>query len=787
MDRSTTPPPPGPFSPVRNFAPDPFQRPRSPWAARYDVTREDYLLIEDEFLHSNFAPEYPRLDPRYYGDDPDSKEKFHGFRRGLHEDRLFYSEFQQRHELKIYSWQSGILNRYVGFGPRFPKLLGGHNRVKNDKHDPDSVIAAIHRLTGVDYDTSDEALTAVYNFERIKVDDSKWFRFFRKSRWWDPDSGDEPALGLRWSVDDPKVWAQMRIILELANRMLNALVDDEHNWLRTILFGRLDYWENFRDDAPFNRARILLSRDADRLACQSKGIQSFFDMYPVLPDWRFRLEEVLKQARWTFKDDPGSYIMGLTDPARAGLMSIDVTFLRHLVGNEITLSERCLLTLMSTTTILHELMHHINIVRMYSWEGDFNNYLDPPNDPRSELEPFVDYDGEAEMGWAFEKEVTGGIIQDAPGFALPINVVYVTWPGFRGNNVLNPNHYAFSPDHEFKTWRIPSTWASMMLSSSFWDDPAIPRKSDNRFHLSPLFISHTVNVNPTPRTWGPVVVDRNVVNTSALEKELVKDWDERTNLWANLRQGWYDKASKRWWSTPWSEFGLRPSLKEFAQGFKNRDEIKCAIEANSMVKTIPWDEPAEFMDNLPPYDNKGWVYSATGLLMLAACPMRKAFLVKPASKSNLTNGGSIRPSIFAQDDLAQVIEVRPVPKREDEVVIGPAVVGNPFRGVPKSYAVTQFDYLNMVSDLIHHFGSTKYSVSGPWLFEIMRMGRLLLEERTRMALEHPRDHETRWVSSWDFQMPEYVSSDRRGPNDNLWIEWDRNANAWRAGDLWDVV
>ncbi|KAI1738701.1 hypothetical protein F4680DRAFT_467071 [Xylaria scruposa] len=813
MERSTTPPPPGPFSPPYNLGPDAFKRPSSPWAARYKITKDDFLHDLDEFHHSSFAPEYPRLDPRHYGDSPDSKEKFHGFGRGLHEDRLLYSEFQQRHELKIYSWQVGVLNRYVGFGPRFPKLLGGHNRVKTDKNDPDSVIAAIRSFTGVDYATSDEALTAVYHSERIKVDDSKWFRFFRKSRWWDPDPGDEPALGLRWSVDDPKVWAQLEIVLELANRMLNALVDDKHEWLRTILFGRLDYWENFRDDAPSENARILLSREVDRLACQSQGIQSFWDTNPVLPDWRYRLEQLCRQARWTFKDDPGSYIMGLTDPARGGLMSVDVTFLRLLVGDEITLSERCLLTIMSTTTILHELMHHINIVRTYSGESDINNYLDPWHDPRPELEPFVDYDGEAEMGWAYEKAVTGGIIQDAPGFVLPINVVYISWPGFRGGNVMNPNHYCFSPDHEFKTWRITSTWASMMLSSSFWDDPTIPKKSDNRFHLAPLFISHTKNIEPMPRTWGPVVVDRNVTNTSSLDKELIKDWDERTNLWANLRQGWYDVAVKRWWESPWSETGLRPGLNDFAQGFKDHDEIKCAQEANGLVKVLPWDDAASFMESLPPYDNKGWVYSATGmhlsihlppplhsiktvilrgvqtgLLMLAACPMRKTFLVKLASESNLTNGGTIRPSVFAEDDEFEVIERRPIKNKDEELVISPPVVGNPFRGQPQAYANTQFDYLNMVSDLIHHFGTTKYAVSGPWLFEIMRVGRLLLNERTRMALDHPADWMNRWVPSWDFRVPEYVSSDMKGQrNDGLWVEWDANANAWRAGDLWDVI
>lgn len=225
----TTTPVPGPFAPLINLDPDPFQRPLSPWAARYGRTRDQFLHSLDPFRHSTFAPEYPRLDPRYYADNPDHDARFRGFARGLEEDRLFYSERYQNIILKISTWQVGPLNRYVSFGPRFPKALGGHNRV-GDKDDPSSVINPISRLTGVTYATNDEALMGVFHSERIKVDEPKWFRFFRKSRWWDPEKRHDSALGLQWSVDDPKVWAQLSIVLELANRILSALVDDEHDW-----------------------------------------------------------------------------------------------------------------------------------------------------------------------------------------------------------------------------------------------------------------------------------------------------------------------------------------------------------------------------------------------------------------------------------------------------------------------------------------------------------------------------------------------------------------------------
>ncbi|KAI0467656.1 hypothetical protein F4859DRAFT_229333 [Xylaria cf. heliscus] len=768
--------------------PDPPQRPLSPWAARYDRVHDKWLHDLDKFRHSTFAPEYPRLHPRYYADNPSRSQRFHGFAHGFDEDRLFYSEHNQKCELKIDAWQVGPLNRYVSFGPRFPKILGGHSRVSNNRNDRSSVINDVRRLTGITYATNDEALLAVYRFERIKVDEPKWFRFFRRSRWWDPEQGDDPILGLRWSVDDPRVWAQLSIILELANRMLNALVDDEHDWLRTILFGRLDYWRNVRTDRPFHNARVLLSREADRLACRAQNTKSVFDLYPKLPDWRFRLETLLKDARWTFKYDPGSEIMGVTDPGRQGLIALDITFIRLLCGDQITLSERCLLTILLTITVLHELMHHINFVRMTQKPPDVNNFLDAWNDEHPEDEPFVDYDGQAEIGSAFEKAIFGGIVEDKPSFGLPITLAFMTWPGFRGNTPkLNLKHPSYSPTHKFKTWRIPSTWASTMLSSSFWDDPTVSRKSDNRFHLAPLFVSYTPNEEPAPTVWGAVDVDRDITYSSPLEMELVNEWDERIELWAGFRREWFNQGLNTWSTTPWSDTGLRPALNAFVRAFRIHDELGCGVEADSLVKAVPWEgDAAAFQRSLPPHDNILWVYSVIGLLMLAACPIRKGVLTKESSEYVLVNGGSIRPSVMAQgvDPENQVIERRTVAAYTAEIVLAPPVVGNLFRGIPAGHATTQFDYLNMASNLVEYFGRARSTVCGPWLFEILRCGKLLQDERVRLRNQYPKDHETKWAYSWDFQVPEYVSPNvHGGPHAEIWVRWDPDANLWAGVDF----
>lgn len=236
--------------------------------------------------------------------------------------------------------------------------------------------------------------------------------------------------------------------------------------------------------------------------------------------------------------------------------------------------------------------------------------------------------------------------------------------------------------------------------------------------------------------------------------------------------------------------GLRTGLDNFARYFRNYDAVHCALEANSIVKALPWDkDTADFMERLPPKEHMAWIWSAIGmplflylhlppfitkmtglrgvqigLLMLASCPMQKSQLVRESSESVRLAGGRLRPSVFAQgvDPGSQVIERRTIMNEKPEIIIAPPLLRNHFRGVPSPYAEGQFDYLTMVSELIEYFGRAKCTVCGPWLFEILRCGKLIQEERERLRTQYPTDHETKFVDSWDFQVPEYESPNVRG-------------------------
>ncbi|RWA03082.1 hypothetical protein EKO27_g12023 [Xylaria grammica] len=701
--------------------------PLSPWAARFGREEKSIPYSATTIRHSALAPEYPRLDPRYYGDNPDLREHFAGFERGMDEDRLHWSEKYQKHCIHMYTWQVGPLNRYLSFSPRFPKVLGGH--ATSEKLIDPPVADAIRRLTGAQNVASDEAGFGVFELERIKVDESQWLSFFQRDRWWDLEVED-PEPGVRWSVDDPKVWAELSICLELANRMMKAMVNDKHDWLRTILWGRLDYWRNVHPDPPDAYTRVLLSRNVDRFVCQQLGLQCFFD-FADMEDWEARLEELLIGLKWSFMDNGDTRIMGLTEGRKIIQLEL-VTFFFFFSGS-LTEGPR------------------------------LNNYINYKDDPDPGLEPLVDFDGMAELGHACEKAIFGGAVEQLPLMRLPVSLWAGTWPWRRTapypKDLRNP---AFAEDYQIRLWRIPALWTSKLLSESFWNDATVPRKSDNGFHLTRIFTSATSNAPPLPRDWGDVIVDRSVMpNLNDVEREMVRDWDERHALWNMFRQNWYQESQGRWKYTPWGLVGDRVPMTLFRHAFKERDQIECAVYSARLVHTISWLEGLQkLLSDLPPLNDWSWIFSAIGLLMLAACPIRLSTLTRNEPASEILKSSYIRPSKMALEvgNPDERIERDPIPSTSHAQSAPPTELGNPFRGIERhGPLVTQFDYLNMVLDVINFLAGNEIYTYGPWLVEILRCHAILHQERTRLKEHFPQDHQQKWASEWPFQLPEYSS------------------------------
>ncbi|KAI3319537.1 hypothetical protein HD806DRAFT_539231 [Xylariaceae sp. AK1471] len=788
-------------------------RPSSPWAARFGrFEAKDPIFSAGDFDHSGFAPEYPRVDPIYYGNNPDSEQRFSGFGRGYDEDRLFSSEKLQRFHLQgLRSWQTGPLNSFVSFSQMFNRVPGGHAAnekitiPQRDRADPFSLTNTIQRLTGMEYNTRDEVLFALYESQRIKVNEDEWLRFFRKDRWWNL-AGSHPNPGLQWSVDDPRVWTELSICLELANRILMALINDQHDWLRTIIFGRLDYWRNVRHDPPSPDTRVLLSAAVDRAVCQVGRRRCFHDV-TQLPEWGSRLEGLLVNLRFTFMDNPESTTVAVHDPYRGGIISLDINLLKRLWGAKVTVAEKCQIAVMVAKTLLHELMHAINFVRMTCDPPQANNFLSVTRDPKLSLEPFVDFDAAAEIGHAFEKAVFGGSSQAYPPLGIPISLWTITWPWAQSSPFpQNKRHPMFAQGSTIRTWRIPASWASKLLSASFWNDATLPRKSDNSFHMTPIFTSTTTNAFPAPKQWGEVTVNRAAAAlANNVDQEIVRGWDNRHNLWNSFRGEWYRKAQEKWESTPWNHPAERELLGVFARCFKEHDEVGCALAANNSVIRIGWfGNRTKFVESLPPHDDTNWIFStigitilpplvyclgrlskgfAAGLLMMAACPIRTSRI---SGDTSIEVKMKDRRIYASQQALAAGVSPEPVALSwgYPPTSCNPARVGNPLRNID-TYGprVTQFDYLDMVSDVINHLASNQILVSGPWLCEILRASKMLREDRTNLRQQYPHNHTSKWASAWPFRLAEYNSSSvvSDPPLYELWVRWDPAQKDWVAG------
>ncbi|KAI0518122.1 hypothetical protein F5B22DRAFT_92914 [Xylaria bambusicola] len=206
--------------PIRNigFAPD---LPSSPWATRFPSKLG--LISGKSVNHSALVP-FPRVDdPVYYDQDPVGEHP----RDDAELDKGLISEVFQRNNLMgLLTWEAAVINRHLFFSPGAGPISGGHQLI--DKQP--SGDAALG--------TNEERNFSVYQRERIKVDETKWFHFLRKDRWFDWsgfDSDFSKQQRRHWSVDDPKIWEFLRVSLELANRMLKSLIMDRNEGATNII------------------------------------------------------------------------------------------------------------------------------------------------------------------------------------------------------------------------------------------------------------------------------------------------------------------------------------------------------------------------------------------------------------------------------------------------------------------------------------------------------------------------------------------------------------------------
>jgi hypothetical protein len=87
--------------------------------------------------------------------------------------------------------------------------------------------------------------------------------------------------------------------------------------------------------------------------------------------------------------------------------------------------------------------------------------------------------------------------------------------------------------------------------------------------------------------------------------------------------------------------------------------------------------------------------------------------------------------------------------------------------------VSDFDhghFLGIVSNIILFLSQEKVKVSGPWLFEILRVFGKLQQDRAELRQANPNLHKKLWASGWDFKIPDYDPQSR--------VQWDSRQQQW---------
>ncbi|KAI0142250.1 hypothetical protein GGR57DRAFT_508796 [Xylariaceae sp. FL1272] len=470
-------------------------RPSSPWAQRFPL-RDAIIVIGNE-KHSLFAPKFPVVDPKYYDQDHLVFTNRDRPRTAEELDRLLLHKAYQTWALNgLMTWQIAPLNRYLRFSTQTGYISGGHRPVDRSPPLLGFMSWTFHGLIPR-FTTNEEKDYTIYLQERITVDENEWLPFLRRDRWYDWIQATpfaSPAHGAkRWSVDDPKAWEFTSVILELVNRILTSLIEDQHEAgidrlskltpLQTTLYGRIDYFSHFQDifgPAPGKDDLVLLIHRTELEISRRRGEPScpWDEMTTkTREEWKTRLNRLLSDLKWGYGDSAGQNNSMAIHLAERGagvdgnsIIVVGVAEVAQFLELDWTLSELCIMQVKTATTMIFGGATGTKPVTNRTW---------------ADVE-FLD-------------NLFSG---------LPLVYFHREWPYpfYKDGNYRAVPNSAFSQDGSITPFYfVPSLWASKILSQEFWESPDVPRKSDGLSDTHPMLGTQEIYDRATQRARRPGV------------------------------------------------------------------------------------------------------------------------------------------------------------------------------------------------------------------------------------------------------------------------------------------
>jgi hypothetical protein len=261
--------------------------PPSPWLRKYGGQARNVAKYTTNFTHSGLAPFFPSLDPTFYAEDNITHSDITPYPRPSdhHLDMLFGTEKAQLDINRgLKTWEVGILGEHLVNG--WP---GGHR--ESDHRQPGQPMS--------------DPLEHGYG---VHVDETGWHPVFAKNKWYDlrlpivdgnfirsPPVNISPADV--WSVDVPRVWSEVRVSVELANRWLRHMANG--TWLNNMVH---EDWEEWMEAEP-NKA----DRELDPTQLGPNGKPGRIPVKNKKYDGKKTLQHIADMVSprliWTFVDD----------------------------------------------------------------------------------------------------------------------------------------------------------------------------------------------------------------------------------------------------------------------------------------------------------------------------------------------------------------------------------------------------------------------------------------------------------------------------------------------------
>ncbi|KAH8205707.1 hypothetical protein TruAng_000201 [Truncatella angustata] len=537
----------------------------SPWAQRFGPYPKRWNVDRHGKYHSLLAPRLPDIDPQYTNDIPGIDIPLPGVNAegqiprpsDTELDALFDDERYQQIMLHgIKSRQLGLLstNTYLG--------KSGHTH-----------------LSGPDGAGDNAGGTP------IQVDESTWLPCMQRNRWYKPqERTNVPFPHVQdWSIDDDNIWSMLMPIFELANRIMNLLVEERHSYFDMLLFGAI-WLEEKEPSLPQQPGKYRQLQPSENPP-QTKDRKRIFirerPMWqrPNVATFRTTLSQLTRNVMWSWNDEDDYRAAGYTAPEGS-------TQICNL-GKPID-QNGPILILLST----QPLRGLIERTLTHSESGTVSWHA---------AGTFLGHDGMAELGRSFENVVWGGISFMMHQNVLNFNRTFHSraigsrlddWP-----NIFDVQSYSGSGQQRravagwretaqsgdgVVSWHIPARWTTFMFTKEFWDIlvPAYGLRA-----LRPPKVVSGVVVQWRSRLRGFRINARDPVNEMKqlgpylrFLKNRLYDREQQIN---SLRP-WQTVEYDKWQVSPWSWTAARILIKDYAMFHAQRNYRQAAHSAMAL-------------------------------------------------------------------------------------------------------------------------------------------------------------------------------------------------------------